>query len=315
MRDLNDLRLFVMVVEAGGYAAASRKHAIARATLSRRIAALEDDLGLRLIERSSRSFRLTQPGRLLFERGQQVVADAATAFAAIDETSAAPKGLVRIAVAPSVLQLKLDTMLGDYLGRNPKVQLQIEATNRRIDLAREGFDFVIRASASPRAGQDHVILPLAQIDHQLVIAPLWRDHLRDSLADSLRAIPSLAFAATGQPAAWRLQGRGAGLHRVDLEPRLCVEDMQMLRQAAVAGLGMALLPRILAAEDLAQGRLLPVDLDLRAPRGRIHAVHLGKKGMRPVVRHLLDHLAVGYGQLCAGSAIGTGIGAGTAKGA
>lgn len=304
MRDLNDLRLFVMVVEAGGYAAASRKHAIARATLSRRIAALEEDLGLRLIERSSRSFRLTQPGRLLFEQGQQVVADAATAFAAIDETSAAPKGVVRIAVAPSVLQLKLDAMLGEYLARNPLVQLQIEATNRRIDLAHEGFDFVIRASAAPRAGQDHVILPLAQIDHQLVIAPLWQDHLGDSLAESLRKIPSLAFAATGQPAAWHLQGRGAGLHRLDLEPRLCVEDMQMLRQAAVKGLGMALLPRILAADDLAQGRLVAVDLDLRAPRGRIYAVHLGKKGMRPVVRDLLDHLAAGYGALCADHAIG-----------
>lgn len=299
MRDLNDLRLFVMVVEAGGYAAASRLHTIPRATLSRRISALEEDLGLRLIERSSRSFRLTQPGRLLFERGQQVVAEASTAFAAIDETSAAPKGLVRLAVAPSVLQLKLDGMLNDYLAHNPKVQLQIEATNRRIDLAREGFDFVIRASAAPRAAQDHVILPLAQLEHVLVIPPQWQDQLRDSLAESLQTIPALAFAAAGQPAAWRLQGRGAALQRFDLEPKLCVEDMQMLRQAAISGLGMALLPRILAVDDLAQGRLVAVDLDLRAPRGRIHAVHLGKKGMRPVVRHLLDWLAAGYGGLCA----------------
>lgn len=297
--NLNDLRLFVDVAEAANYAKASRASGVPRATLSRRINALEEALGLRLIERSSRSFRLTTAGQQLFDRAKEAIFQVDAAFDLLLSDTAEPQGKVRFAVAPSVLQLRLDAMIADYLAAFPRVSVQIEATNRRVDLLRDGFDFAIRAGTTGSGPQDLVVLPFASIEHVLVIAPELTPLLRPTLAETLEAIPALAWAATAQPASWRLEQTDGKMTRLNLSPRLSVEDMSALRKATLRGLGMALMPLVLVEEDLKAQRLSPVRLDLRAPTGRIHAVHLGKKGMRPVVRHLLDWLAVGYQDLCA----------------
>lgn len=296
--DLNALRLFVQVVQAGGYAKASRDYGVPRATLSRRIAGLEAELGLRLIERSSRAFRLTPPGETLFARGQSILATAQLATEELERGQTDPQGLVRFAVAPSVLQLSLDRMIADYLAAHPAVTIQIAALNRRVDLMREGFDFAIRAGATRSGPLDQVVLPLAQMAHVLVVAPHWQTALRPSLRESLMHVPALAWAGSGQQPRWNLLDQNGKDITLPLTPRLAVEDMAALRHAALAGLGMALLPRVMARDDLAAGRLIAVDSDLRPPEGHIHAVHLGTKGMRPVVRHLLDWLKSGYADTC-----------------
>ncbi len=296
--DLNDLRLFVRVVQAGGYAKASRQTGVPRATLSRRISALEAELGLRLIERSSRSFRITSPGEQLFERAKDVIALADAAFETLNPDDHEPQGIIRFAVAPSVLQLCLDEMIAEYLRAFPRVTIQIEATNRRVDLLREGFDFAIRARQPASGSLDEVVLPFATVAHVLVVAPELGPALRPRLAETLEAVPSLGWAASGQPAVWRLLTAEGKTQRVNLTPRLTVEDMASLRAAALRGLGIALLPQIMAQGDLDAGRLIRAEFDLQAPMGRIHAAHLGRKGMRPVVAHLLEWLAEAYGRLC-----------------
>lgn len=296
--DLNALRLFVQVAQAGGYAAASRIYGVPRATLSRRIAGLEAELGLRLIERSSRAFRLTAPGEALFAHGQSILATARAASDEIEGRGPAPKGTLRFAVAPSVLQLSLDRMVAAYLDAFPDVSIQIAATNRRVDLRREGFDFAIRAGATGSGPLDQVVLPLAQMAHVLVVAPRWREALRPSLRETLAHVPSLAWAGDGAQPRWRLVDGAGKTQTLPLAPRLAVEDMAALRHAAVAGLGMALLPDVMARADLAAGRLIAYAGDLQAPTGHIHAVHLGNKGMRPVVRHLLDWLRAAYSDTC-----------------
>lgn len=296
--DLNALRLFVQVVQAGGYAKASRATGVPRATLSRRIAGLEEDLGLRLIERSSRSFRLTPPGEALFARGAAIVAQAQEAALALEQTQDHPQGLIRFAVAPSVLQLSLDGIIADYLAAHPRVTVQIEVTNRRIDLYREGFDFAIRAGSGRSGPMYLVVLPLAQMAHVLVAAPSWKDAVRPSLQETLETIPPLVWSASGEGARWHLQDRMGKAVSLPLTPRLAVEDMAALRTAAIAGLGITLLPHILAVPALNSGALIAPTFDLTPPDGLIHAVHLGQRGMRPVVRHLLDHLKQRYASNC-----------------
>lgn len=296
--DLNDLRLFVLVASAKGYTAASRQSGVPRATLSRRIAALEAALGLRLIERSSRALRLSEPGERLYARARHLIAEADAAFDSLTESASGPEGVIRLAVPPSLLQLHLEQVLLDYLAARPGISLQIEATNRRVDLQRESFDLAIRAGQGDSGPQDQEVVPFASVEHVLAVAPALVPLLRPSLADSLRQLPVLAWAPAGIAATWQLRDHAGKQHNLPLAPRLMVEDMAMLHRATRAGLGLALLPRFMVAHDLAQGRLIAAEFDLLPPTGRIHAVHLGTRGMRPALRDLLDWLKRGYRALC-----------------
>ena len=297
-QDLNDLRYFLQVAEAGGYAAASRATGAPRATLSRRIAALETALGQRLIERTSRSFRLTAGGEALRAAAAPMIAGAEAAIAALEEAKAEPAGQVTLAVAPSVLQLHLDRMLAEYLMAHPKVRLRVISSNRRIDPLRDGVDFVIRAGDPGRAAAGLTALPLARVEHVLALAPALAEDLRPTLHATLERIAPLAWAGEAERASWRLRDAGGAEVLVALKPRLMVEDMAALKRAVRAGLGLALLPEPLIREDLAEGRLIAASLDLRPPAGRIHALHTGSQGMRPAVRSLLDWLARAYGENC-----------------
>lgn len=296
--DLNDLRLFVSVAEAGGFAAASRKLGVPRATLSRRITDFEAALAQRLIERSSRSFRLTAAGEALLARAKPFVASAADVFAALDAGSDEPRGECRFSVAPSVLQLDLHRMLARYLSEFPQVRLRIEATNRKVDLLREDYDFVIRAGDPSRAAGDLVALPLAHVSHVLVAAPIWEGQLQRDVSQTLRDVPVLAWAQGDAQPIWTLVDEHGSRHVIPLEPRLSVADMASLKEAALQGLGLALLPHVMVADDLAAGLLIEAPFDLRVPDGKIHALHTGKKGMRPVVHHLLDWLTQAYNRNC-----------------
>lgn len=298
MYDLNDLRLFAIVAQAGGYAAASRRTGLPRATLSRRVAALETALSTRLIERSSRSFRLTDAGQTLYDRGRDVLALAEDAFAAVESDAREPRGAVRFSVPPSLLRLSLDRMVLDYLAAHPQVTIHVEATNRRVDLQREGLDFAIRVGDPADQPPNHVILPFVAVDHVLVVAPRLAGLVAPTLAETLARIQPLAWGGAGGPAKWRLREASGSLRTVDLSPRLTVEDMEMLRKAALDGLGIARMPRFLVAAALESGDLIPVEADLVPLQLPIHAVHLGQKGMRPAVRHLLDWLKGAYQHVC-----------------
>lgn len=290
MRDLNSLRIFRDVVKAGGYAAAYRQTGQSRATLSRHIMALEDELGARLIERSTRSFRLTGSGRILYERAVELLTGLDETVAVIEDRQHRPQGLVRVTIPPSLLQLVIGREILRYLAETPDVQVQIEVTNRVADLRHDNVDFVIRARAKLDYPLDFVPVRLAQMELAIVTHPLWQNEIVETMVETLTRIPVLAWNGTDGEGLWTLfDGQGAPKD-FNLRPRLIADDIDTLRDAALAGLGMALIPRIYVHEDLSLGRLVEVRTDVRAPISMIHAVHLGHRGMRPAVRHLLDWL-------------------------
>lgn len=259
---------------------------------------METALSTRLIERSSRSFRLTDAGQTLYDRARDVLASAEDAFAAVENDAREPRGAVRFSVPPSLLRLSLDRMVLDYLAAHPRVTIHVEATNRRVDLLREGFDFAIRVGDPGDQPPNHVILPFVAVEHVLVVSPRLRELIAPTLAETLTRIQPLAWGGAGRPAQWRLRDASGVVRSVDLSPRLTVEDMEMLRKAALGGLGMALMPRFLVAAALEAGELVAVETDLMPLQRPIHAVHLGQKGMRPAVRHLLDWLKGAYQHAC-----------------
>ena len=288
--DLNDLQAFVEVAQANGYANASRKTGVPRATLSRRISSLEQRLGVRLIERSSRSFRLTFAGADVLAKALPAIKGATAVFDDATNEKNEPSGLIRFAVAPSVFKLRLDRMVIDYLTQYPKVKIQIEATDRRIDLLREEFDFAIRAREARNMPLDLVVLPLLKVEHHLVVSPLLKDRVRETVAATLDEIPALAIYHEARIQSWLLHDNQGKAQHVTIKPRLCVGDMYALKAAAAAGLGITLLPDLIARDALLKGDLLSLVLDLHPPAGQIHAIHSGQKGMRSVVRHFLNWL-------------------------
>ena len=290
MMDLNSLKIFVDVVGAGGYTAAHRKTGQSRATLSRHISDLEAALGARLIERSTRSFKLTEQGHVLYERSQDIFAQVEDAVALVENLQREPSGVVRAAIPPSLMHLNLGDEILRYMQSYTQVRVELEVSNRQVDIQNEDVDFVIRARAHMDYPQHFVPVVLGRMAMCLVVAPRWQGALQTSLYAALEQVPSVAWKGAGAQAQWSLVAQDGLAVEVPLRPRLLVNDLPTLRQAALQGIGMALIPEVYVRDDLAEGRLVEVALDLRPPTSTIHAVHLGRRGMRPAVRHLLDWL-------------------------
>lgn len=290
MRDLNAIKVFRDVVKAGGYSAAHRQTGQSRATLSRYITALEKDLGARLIERNTRSFRLTEQGQILYERSQDILSQLDDAFAMVEDLQAKPSGLVHFAIPPALLHLQVGAEILRYMQTYPDVRVHMEVSNRQVDIHNEGVDFVLRARSKLDYPLDDVPVLLARMELALVMHPKWKKALQPTLIESLEHIPTIAWNGINGRTQWQLMSKDGKTASVPIQPHLIVDDMVMLRNAALNKLGIIMIPKIYVDEDIALGRLINLELDLKPFPSLVHAVHLGHRGMRPAVRHLLDWL-------------------------
>ncbi len=299
MQDLNDLRFFVDVVEQNGFSAAARKLDMPRSRLSRRIGLLEDSLGVRLIQRSTRQFVITEIGREFYRHCLAMVVEAEAAQEVIERMRAEPQGIVRVSCPASIIYFQLGDMIARFMTRHPKVAVHLESTNRRVDVIREGFDMAVRVRFPPLHDSDLVIRKLAVSKQRLVASPalLQGCFSRPLVPADLSAMPSLAWDLAQASHEWCLDGPGGATAAIPHEPRLVTEDMVALRQAALAGIGVCQCPTMVIREDLKAGRLVDI-LPQWAPRaGIVHAAFPSRRGLLPSVRSLLDFLAAEYAAL------------------
>ena len=299
MDDLNDLAYFAHVAEHGGFAAAERATGIPKSKLSRRIAALEATLGVRLIQRTTRRFALTDIGQRTLQHARAMLAEAASVQALAGEQTAAPRGTVRLSCPPALLQLGVGDMLARFLNAWPLVTLRVQASNRNVDVWQDGVDLALRVRAPGAAlPQDEVVRPLALSPHVLVAAPaLLTSAAPPATPAELARLPTLGLGNSPDEDRWRLSGPGGAQAEVPLSPRLVADDMGALLCAALAGVGCAALPRLLAHGPLARGALQEVLPGWAPPPGLVQAAFASRQGMRPAVRALLDALAEGFEQL------------------
>lgn len=298
MRDLNDLYFFVQVVDHGGFAAAARALAMPRSRLSRRIGLLEEQLGVRLIHRSTRRFAVTEIGNEYYRHCVAMLTEAEAAQEVIDRSRAAPQGIVRVSCPSSVLYFQVSEMIARFMAKWPKVEVFLESTNRKVDVIQEGFDMAIRVRFPPLEESELVMKVFAESTQRLVASPdLLGKQFRPVVPADLAGLPSLAWGPHHRDYEWRLEGPVGETTRVPYRPRLITEDMVTLRLAALAGVGVVQLPAMMVSEDLASGRLIDV-LPSWTPRaGIIHAVFPSRRGLLPSVRALLDFLAKEYAAL------------------
>lgn len=291
--DLNDYVLFAEVVAHGGFAAAGRALRQPKSTLSRRIAALETRLGVRLIERSTRRFRVTEVGQAFHERCRLLMLDAQQADAVVAEALSEPHGLVRCSCPVNLVETLSPIFLA-YMRRYPRVRLQIVATDRPIDLIAERVDLAIRVRLSLETDAALTLRTLGGSTRILVADPELAQRCERRDLATLADLPTLSPTDQLGELEWELVDAEGEARTVRHTPRMTCGDYAALREAAAAGLGVALLPDHACRDLLASGRLVRVFPDWSSRVGIVHVVFTTRRGLPPAVRALIDQLAEAF---------------------
>lgn len=295
MQDLNDLAWFVQVVDHGGFAAAGRALDQPKSKLSRRIAQLEERLGVRLIQRTTRQFAVTEVGLTFYQHCKAMLIEAEAAEQAVETLRSEPRGSVKLTCPVTLLHAHVGPMLARFMVRYPGVNLQLEATNRRVDVVGEGVDVAIRVRPRPIEDSDLVMRVLADRGHRLVASPgLVERQGQPRVPSELSDWPGLSLGAGKHQHKWQLTGPEGARAEIYFTHRLVTTDMLALREAAIAGVGVVQLPLLMVRDQLAAGELVVVLDEWQPRREVIHAVFASRRGLLPSVRALVDFLSEEY---------------------
>lgn len=295
--DLNDLAYFVRVVDHGGFAPASRAIGVQKSKLSRRIGALEETLGVRLIQRSTRKFAVTEIGQTFYQHCAAMIIEAEAAEQAIAASRAEPAGRIRIACPPGLIDYRIGAAVAEFMIAFPKVDIQLKALNHRIDIISEGFDIAIRTGEPQTENASLVSRKLGEVSQCLVAAPhLVDERSRPQTPNDLKIFDGVALGPMQSVSdierqEWRLNREGGIEAVVPFKPRLMTDDLSAIREATLAGVGIAQMPNLMIADDLAKGDLITLLDDWRSPNISVYAIFPSRRGLLPSVRELITHLA------------------------
>jgi DNA-binding transcriptional LysR family regulator len=289
MLDLNEVFLFVEVVRAGSFAEAARRVALPANSVSRHVQRLEADLGSRLIHRSTRKLTLTAAGRIFFDRCAASVAELAQAGQESVDGNRLPGGLVRVAAPADFFDLFPPEWIAEFFASYPRVQLEFVLDDAKADLIAESIDVAIRAGRL--VDGSHVGRKLIEAHFGLVASPSYLA-LRGAptLPHSLTTHDCLPQSNRSGPITWHLEGReGAGA--IQVSGRFRANTARAVLRAAVAGLGVALLPEPLTAPDIEAGRLVRVLPGYRRAGADLYAVYVSRRQIPRAVSAFVEFAA------------------------
>jgi DNA-binding transcriptional LysR family regulator len=292
MQDLNDLYFFASVVEHGGFSAAGRALGVPKSRLSKRIAQLEDRLGVRLLQRTTRRFVVTEVGERFYGHCRAVLEEARAAQEAVDELRSEPRGVVRLSCPISIAQTVLAYILPEFMAKYPKLQVRVLSNNRRVDLIGEGYDLAIRVRTRLDTDSNMIMRSFGQARVFPVASPaLLKIYGHPQHPEDLARLPALSMQEHEGAQIWELIDAQGERVSVDVQARLITGDFAVLLEAARSGIGVALLPESVCAPAIALGELEVLLPEWSAPQGIMHFVYPSRRGMMPGVRALVDFLA------------------------
>jgi DNA-binding transcriptional LysR family regulator len=290
MHDFNDLQFFVAVVLNRGFSAAARVLGVPKSRMSRRVALLEERLGVRLLDRTTRGLSLTQVGQQVFEHARAAIIEAEAAEEAALRMQSEPRGLVRLS-CPLGLQGAIAGPLPGFLASHPQLRVQCIATNRRVDLIQEGVDVAIRVRERLDTDADLQVKRIGVSRRILVASPNLL-----ATADVPKSPADLAnFPVLNQEeqsgGTWHLTAENGETASVLVEPRLASGSFDILMSAVCQGAGITLLPARYCQDALATGELVRVLPEWSGADGILHLVFASRRGMLPSVRAVIDFAA------------------------
>jgi len=292
MQDLNDMMFFAEVAERGGFAAASRVLGVPKSRLSRRVAGLEAQLGVQLMQRSTRRLSLTPAGEMYLRHCVAMRDEAQAAAEAVALVQTEPRGTVRLSCPVTLAQSGVGQLMPLFMQRYPAVRVDMRVLNRPVDPIEEGVDLALRVRAEIEDSATLVAKTFGTSRAILVASPgqLQRQGPIESPDDLVR-LDTVAMSASDGRTDWRLEGPGGKVAMHWHSPRYLADDLLTLTFAVVQGIGAALLPDYMCRADLKAGRLVEVLPGWGPPPGIIHAMFPARRALVPAVRRLIDFLA------------------------
>lgn len=284
--DLQALSDFNLVAAHGGFGRASRASGRPKATLSRRVAELEQSLGVRLIERGSQSLRLTDEGRALHERTDGPLSEIAEAGEAVVLGASTPRGRLRVSAPVVFAHVALGRIGARFALAYPEVELEIVAEDRKVDPVEDGYDLIIRIDPSP---DERLVGRRFLNDERLIVAPPGMRRPTPTTDREELDVKAVLLSASSQTTVWRLGSETGQEVVLKPQPVLRLSSLLMVRDAVLAGAGIALLPKLLVADDIAAGRLAYWGT-LAGPLVEIWALQSSRRLIGAKVRAFLDVL-------------------------
>jgi len=288
--NLNDLHLFVQAVESGSFTAAGHHLGIPKSTISKRVAELEERLGVRLIQRTSRSFALTDIGRDFFDHAQASIIEAEMAESIVRNRLGEPSGIVRLTAAVPTAQFTLADHLAELTARYPKLKVSLHVTDRFVDIVQEGFDIALRSHRFPLGDSTLVQRRIAAHPFLLVASPDYiaqygRPERAEDIAGHRAIMPGLSEEQ------WRLVSDSGAETVVIPQPIMAADEPMVLLKAAAAGMGITILPTSVCNDALKNGQLVRLLPDWTAGSITTTILMPHRRGQLPSVRAVVEFLA------------------------
>lgn len=283
--NLNDLRLFIRVIETGSFTAAGETLGVQKSTISRRIAQLEDDMGVRLLQRSTRRLQLTDEGQSLFERCGPLLDELEQTQAEVAATHTEPRGRLRLTMPPELGAFIMNGVVASFSQRYPQIELDIELSTRLTDLIEEGIDLAIRVGTltdSTMVGRK-----LAEINLGLYASPAYLTQCGEpKTPDDLREHNCLGMRKADN--SWAFQNWRDG-EPLPITGRLRANSLTFLRGMILQNIGIARMPRSFVADEVKRGELRQLLPDFEIAPIDVHAVYPSRRHLNPKVRLFIDH--------------------------
>lgn len=291
MDRIGDIALFLRVLDLGSISAAARQLDLSVAVASQRLKRLEQELGVRLLHRTTRRLQATAEGHALAARGRMLVEELEALGQSLRQAGSEVSGTLRVTMSASFGRQHVSPLLPDFMALYPGVRLHIHLSDQLVDLVQEGFDLAIRIGALDDSGL--VARRIASNQRVLCASPafLQRHGTPGTPADLARLDCLLLFGRHGRQTNWQLQGPDGAWHEVAVSGPLESNLGELLRDAAVAGQGIATHSLWHVADDLADGRLVRVLPEYQLRDTGIHAVMPERRYIPPRVRVFVDFLA------------------------
>lgn len=300
MGRLEDLMCFARVVDSGSFSAAARSLGTGKSAISKQLGRLEAELGVQLLHRTTRSLSLSAAGQAVYARAQRVLEEAQALEEEMAGQSAEPRGLLRLSTSTAFGNLQLSALLSEFCQRHPQLQVELGLNDRYIDLAEEGVDMGLRLTQEPSPGL--VARRLAPIRYRLCASPAYlAQQGPPACPEDLQQQRCLRFGQLQSAARWRFHHPSQGERSVAVQGPLSVNSSEALRVAALAGMGLAILPSYAIGADLRSGRLqalLPewTPVGGSADANTLYAVYLPSRQPSPKVRALLAFMLEKMGE-------------------
>lgn len=289
MDTLISMRVFRQVVELGSFTGAAERLKMSTAMTSKHVMHLERRLGTRLLNRSSRHLSLTEAGSLYLDQCRDMLDSLDEVEATVGRAAVVPRGMLRISAPAWFANPLFARVLADYQTVCPEVVLDIDLSGRLVNLVEEGFDLALRVTQSP--SPTLIARPLCAVRFHLVAATSYLERAgAPTTAEELRGHAMLSYSLLPTPDTLVLNGP-TGPQTVKMRPVLRCNTESLIREAALAGMGLAFLPSWLVDEDIATRRLQLVMPELELPIGRLYAVYASRRYLSSKVRTFLDFIS------------------------